>query len=167
MASKQTESKTTRKMNANEQYLHQIFSLLKRSENVVIAGKESSFNDTELRMLGAILEAKAQGQRIISTRLADKLGVTRSAISQIVNRLEKNGVVKRVADDVDRKIAYIEASDEIVEKYEQEIKLHASLTGKIIKKYGAEKFQLLCEMSNEFFDAIDEEKKNFQSKKSK
>jgi DNA-binding MarR family transcriptional regulator len=141
--------------------------LLKRSENVGIAVKGGPFNDTELRLLRAILEAKSHGERIISTRLADKLGVTRSAISQIVNRLEKEGIVRRVADDVDRKIAYIEASEEVVEKYEAEIKMHAALTGNIIKKYGAEKFQILCEMSNEFFDIIDEEKKNFHAKKRK
>ena len=159
MTSKQTQEKATKKMSANEKYLHQLFDLLKKSENIAIVGKKSSFNDTELRMLGVILDAKSRGERLISTRLADMLGITRSAVSQIVNRLEERGAVKRVADKVDRKIAYIEASEEIVEKYEKEVKIYAALTGKIIKKYGVEKFEALCAMTNEFFDLIEEEKK--------
>ena len=154
-------------MSANEKYLHQLFYLLQKRENVAVARKKDAFNDTELRLLGTILSAKARGERLISTRLADMLGITRSAISQIVNRLESRGAVKRVADDVDRKIAYIEASEDIEEKYQQTMKMYTAFTGKVIKKYGAEKFQTLCDMVDEFFQVFEEEKKSFEIKPNK
>ena len=84
-----------------------VFSLLKKREEIIISDKKTRFSNTELRLLFEILTAKYEGKRLISTQLAKRLGVTRSAISQIVNRLEEEGVVRRVADDVDRKIAYI------------------------------------------------------------
>ena len=154
-------------MSANEKYLHQLFYLLQKRENAAVARKKDAFNDTELRLLGTILSAKARGERLISTRLADMLGITRSAISQIVNRLEARGAVKRVADDVDRKIAYIEASEDIEEKYQQTMKMYTAFTGKVIKKYGAEKFQILCDMVDEFFQVFEEEKKSFEIKPNK
>ena len=163
----QNQRKTTKKMSVNEKYLHQLFYLLQKRENAAVARKKDSFNDTELRLLGTILSAKDRGERLISTRLADMLGITRSAISQIVNRLEARGVVKRVADDVDKKIAYIEASEDIEKKYQQDMKAYKAFTGKVIKKYGAEKFQTLCEMADDFFALFEEEKKNFEGKKSK
>ena len=163
----QNKRKTTKKMSANEKYLHQLFYLLQKRENAAVARKKDAFNNTELRLLGTILSAKERGERLISTRLADVLGITRSAISQIVNRLEARGVVKRVADDVDKKIAYIEASEDIENRYQQAMKAYTAFTGKVIKKYGAEKFQTLCEMADEFLALFEEEKKNFEGKKSK
>ena len=165
MKSERNERKPAKKMNANEKYLHQCFCLLKKSENIVIAAKKGEFNDTELRLIGAVLTAKAHGERLISTRLADILGITRSAVSQIVNRLEERGVVKRVADKVDRKIAYIEASEDVLEKYQQEMKIYATFMGNVVKKYGAEKFQALCEMADEFFELLETEKKDASFKK--
>ena len=163
----QNKRKTTKKMSANEKYLHQFFYLLQKRENAAVARKKDAFFDSELGLLGTILSAKERGERLISTRLADMLGITRSAISQIVNRLEARGVVKRVADDVDKKIAYIEASEDIENRYQQAMKAYTAFTGKVIKKYGAEKFQTLCEMADEFFALFEEEKKNFEGKKSK
>lgn len=167
MSCKETERKTLKKMSANEKYLHQLFCLLKKGENIAVVGKNSTFNDTELRLLGAILDAKFHGERLISTRLADILGVTRSAVSQIVNRLEMRGIVRRVDDEVDRKIAYIEVSDDVIERYEKEIKLCAAFTGKVVKKYGVEKFQTLCEMADDFFELLEVEKQNFSMTETK
>lgn len=164
MACKKTEQNTVKKMTANEKYLQQIFFLLKKRDGAVVLGKKSSFNDTELRLLAEILSARAEGRRLISTQLASILGITRSAISQIVNRLEDRGVVTRVADDVDRKIAYIEVTDKVIEQYEKEIKATADLAGNIVKKYGVEKFQTLCDMLDEFLSLLEEEKPDIRKK---
>ena len=164
MSCKNNEAKCAKKITVNEKYLNKIFHLLKKRENVAITGKKGGFNDTELRLIEEILSAKVEGKRLISTQLATALGVTRSAISQIVNRLEERGVVKRVADDVDRKIAYIEVTDEILTQYQQEIKICADFAGGVVKKYGVEKFNTMCDMVNEFLDLLGEEKKCVQGK---
>ena len=150
------------KFTRHEEYLLKIFSIMKMMENITLMDRKTCLNDSELRMLGEIFAAKREGKRLISTQLADRLNVTRSAVSQMVNKLEKGGIVKRVADDVDRKIAYIEASEDIEEKYQQTMKMYTAFTGKVIKKYGAEKFQILCDMVDEFFQVFEEEKKSFE-----
>ena len=151
-------TKTTKRLTTNEKHLGAMFTLLKKRESLALTGKNSQFNDTELRLIGEVLSAKYEGKRLISTHLAKILGVTRSAISQIVNRLEEKGVVKRVADDVDRKIAYIEVTDEVLTQYQTELKLCAAFAGRVVKSYGAEKFGTLCKMFEEFVEVIEAEK---------
>ena len=104
-------------------------------------------------------EGEREGKRLISTQLASRLGVTRSAVSQIVNRMEQNGVVQRVADALDRKVAYIVMTDETMQSYQAELKTVKTFIGKAVKSYGVEKFNTLCEMMDEFLDAIEQEKK--------
>lgn len=164
MANQKEETKKTRKFTTNEKYLNQIFHLLKKCENVTLADKKSVLKDTELRLIGEILSAKVDGKRLISTQLAKALGVTRSAISQTVNRLEKRGVVKRVADDVDRKIAYIEVTEEVLSQYQKEIKRCTNFVGNAVKTYGEEKFNTMYQMVTEFCDLIEAEKEDSKRK---
>lgn len=162
MACKNNQTKSGMRITANEKYLNKIFQLLRKRETVAITGKKAGFNDTELRLVGEVLSAKVAGKRLISTQLATALGVTRSAVSQIVNRLEERGVVRRVADEVDRKIAYIEVTDDVLAQYQQELKSYASFAGGLVRKYGVEKFNTMCDMVNDFMDLFEEEKKRVQ-----
>lgn len=164
MACKNNQTKSGTRITANEKYLNKLFQLLKKRETVAITGKKAEFNDTELRLIGEVLSAKVAGKRLISTQLATALGVTRSAVSQIVNHLEERGVVRRVADEVDRKIAYIEVTDEVLSQYQQEIKTCANFAGGLVRKYGVEKFNTMCKMLNDFLDLFEEEKKRIQDK---
>lgn len=164
MACKNNQTKSGTRITANEKYLNKLFQLLKKRETIAITGKKAGFNDTELRLIGEVLSAKVTGKRLISTQLATALGVTRSAVSQIVNHLEERGVVRRVADEVDRKIAYIEVTDEVLAQYQQEIKTYANFAGGLVRKYGVEKFNTMCKMLNDFLDLFEEEKKRIQDK---
>ena len=141
-----------------EERLGKIFSLLRKRESIIIADKKMRFNQTELRMLSEIISASYEGKRLISTQLAKRLGITRSAVSQIVNRLEEAGVVKRVADAVDRKIAYIEVTDETMETYNADIQACGLFVGKVVRKFGEEKFEEMYSLIEEFIGLIEEEK---------
>ena len=158
---KEQYEKTPKKLTGNAKYLDAMFTLLKDREGIVLSDKKNNFNDTELRMIGEILSAKKEGKRLISTQLATLLGITRSAVSQIVKRLETRGVIVRVDDEVDRKIAYIEVSDEVLGQYQQEFKLCANFASKVVKTYGIEKFEALCTSFEEFLEVIEQEQKNF------
>ena len=138
--------------------LKAVFELLKKRDGIIIADQKTHFNDTELRLIGEVLSVKYAGKRIISTQLANRLGVTRSAISQTVNRLEAAGVVKRVADEVDRKIAYIEVTDETLSAYEEDIKECRAFVNGIVEQFGEEKFDTMCEMLQEFMGLIEEQR---------
>ena len=75
--------------------------------------------------------------------------MTRSAISQIVNRLEEEGVLIRVADDTDKKIAYIELSEGIMDMYKEDLEIAAQFLGDIVEEFGEEKFDTLCTLFEE------------------
>ena len=142
----------------NEEYLLKIFSIMKMIENITLMDRKTCLNDSELRMLGEIFAAKREGKRLISTQLADRLNVTRSAVSQMVNKLEKGGIVRRVADDVDRKIAYIELSENAQEKYEQAKNQACGELGEIISAFGVAKFEKLCDLAESFTKAVAKQK---------
>lgn len=146
------------KAQANEKYLNSVFSMMKKRDGIMVADKKTRFNDTELRLISEVLSAKQGGNRLISTQLATKLGVTRSAISQIVNRLEEAGALKRVPDAIDRKIAYIEVTEETIDSYRADIKTCSEFIGRVVEKFGAEKFQQMKSLLEEFMEKMEEER---------
>lgn len=165
MAEKQKTATTIKKLSKNERYLNMVFSIFRKRETIVLSDKTTHFNNTELRLIGEVLRAKYEGKRLISTQLATLLGVTRSAVSQIVNRLEKEGVVQRVPDDVDRKIAYIEVTDEMLGLYDEDLNNCISFIGRVVKKFGEDKFNTMYDLVEEFMQMIDDEKEEVEAKK--
>ncbi len=158
MTCKRTENKTTKKCTTNEEYLAAVFSIMKKRDAVVVSSQKTRFNDTELRLLGEILVAKSEGKRLISTQLANRLGVTRSAVSQIVNRLEEERVIVRRPDAVDKKISYVEMTDETLAAYERDIKVCADFVGSLVEEFGKEKFEQMYELLDSFMALIDAKK---------
>ena len=138
----------------NEEYLGKIFTMLKKMEGVALTKVKSHFNNSEMRLLGEVILAGYGGKRIISTQLASRLGVARSAVSQMVNKLEARGIVKRVPDEVDRKIAYIELSSAALTYYNEEKGVCCSLVGEVIDKLGVDKVDKLLALSDEFIDTV-------------
>ncbi len=141
-----------------EGYLKELFSLIRKMETLAISDHKTRFNSTELRMLSEIVSAKYMGKRMISTQLAKSLKVTRSAISQMVKRLEKQNIVKRVPDDLDRKIAYIELTDEAQASYHADLERCVNFVERIVEKFGVERFNEMTALMNEFYALTIEEK---------
>lgn len=151
--------KETTNQNA-ESYLKEIFVLVRKVETLSTADRKTRFNNTEFRMLGEIICAKYAGKRVISTQLAKTLGVTRSAVSQMVSRLEAQGVVKRVPDSVDRKIAYVELTEETYETYGKDLEVYANFVNRLVEKFGKERFREMISLVDEFCSLASEEKTN-------
>ena len=137
-----------------EAYLGKIQSMTRKLQNVVFVKGKKSFNNSELRMLEEIVAADKKGERLISTQLADKVGVTRSAISQMVNRLSEKGLVQRVPDDVDRKIAYIELTGNAKELYNAQRKRMGEVVAKVVADFGADKANQMLKLVDEFCDSV-------------
>ena len=142
--------KTAFTQEQKQEYLTQIFKIIRLQNNMTFNDKTARFNSTELRMIGEILTAKYEGKRLISTRLADLLGITRSAVSQIVNRLEKEGVVRRVAAENDKKIAYVEISDDVLEAYAEDLNNCLNFVGGLVAEFGAKNFEQMCSLIEKF-----------------
>ena len=165
MASRTKDIKTEKNATGDEKYLNGIFSMMKNMDNLVVADKSTRFNSTEMRMIGEIMASRYVGKRLISTQLAQLLGITRSAVSQIVNRLEAQNVVKRVADDVDRKIAYVEITEEALEMYGDDLKVCVDFVGRVVNKFGVEKFNNMCAAFEEFCALAEVEQADFVKKR--
>ena len=165
MASKTKNIVLEHKASGEDKYLNDIFTMMKFMDNMTISDQEMRFNSTEMRLIGQILAFRYVGKRLISTQLAQVLGITRSAVSQIVNRMEKDGVLRRVPDDVDRKIAYIELTEDALETYKEDLTVSKTFIGRTVNKYGEEKFNLMVENFIEFFTILNEEKADFVQKR--
>lgn len=137
-----------------ETYLGKIQNMTRTMQNVVFVRGKKSFNNSEMRMLEEIVAADKKGERLISTELADKVGVTRSAISQMVNRLSTKGLVKRVPDDVDKKIAYIELDGKAKEMYLAQRKKMGEVVNKVINDFGVDKANQMIKLVEEFSDSV-------------
>ena len=135
-----------------EDYLIKIFTMLKKRDEIVVVDKKTNFNNTELRMFSEILIAKAKGERLISTQLAKRLGITRSAVSQIVKRLEENGVIKRMPDKVDRKISYVELSEGMLDLYGEDIEECLRFIDGLVQEFGEENFETMYELFISFIN---------------
>jgi DNA-binding MarR family transcriptional regulator len=104
--------------------------------------------------MNEIVYATGTGERLISTQLASRLGITRSAVSQIVAKMEKDGALRRVPDAVDRKIAYVELTDEIAATYKVIVNEYADFVGKVVAYMGASKMERLFTLADEFSEAV-------------
>ena len=133
-----------------QDYLVKIFDLMRVKENITINDRNAKFKSTEMRLLSEVLLAKYENKRLISAQLARLLGVTRSAVSQIVNNLEERGVVVRVPDAIDRKIAYVELADGVLESYKEDLEIAREFANDLVKEFGEEKFETMCELYMNF-----------------
>lgn len=61
-----------------------------------------------------LLHALCGKQRVTVTELAEELQLSASATTIAVNRLEQAGFVKRTRDETDRRVVWLEPSDEAV-----------------------------------------------------
>lgn len=142
-------------MDANS-LMREIYNIAKRLEGIKIFKHAFPFNNTEMQMMKEIVRVKEEGKRIISSDLAKELGVTRSAVSQIVNKLEKQDIVRRVPDDRDRKIAYIELSESARGVYEHMKNEVNRIMAHIIEKLGEGRVNDFIECADDFLGAFDE-----------
>ena len=141
-------------MEANR-LLQELYSIARRLESAQLFNHAFPFNNTEMQLIKEILRAKETGGRMISSRLAKVLGITRSAVSQMVSKLEAKNVVKRVPDDKDRKIAYIELSDTARAQYEDMKGRVNAILSSVIGELGDEKVETFVKSAHEFVEAFD------------
>ena len=133
-----------------EDYLFKVFKLLTARESFVISNEKTHFNKTELRLISEVLLANHENKRLFSTQIAKKLGVTRSAVSHTVQRLESKGVIKRIPSETDKKVDYIEISEEILTDYKQDIQKCVRFVGEIVDEFGEKDFYKMCELYEKF-----------------
>ena len=136
-------------MEINE-YLLKLFQVAKDMEQLGFFGEEASLSKTEFRLVREIVMEEKQGNKIISSELARRLGITRSAVSQLVNKMEERDIVKRVNSPTDKKIAYIQLSDKALAEFNEQSKTANDLMARVAEIYGEERLKSLISAYDEF-----------------
>lgn len=148
--------------NKRERYFAEICFLMKTKDEMLPTRKESKLNRTELRLISEVISAQYAGEHVISTQLAKRIGITRSAVSQIVANLETEGILRRVSAPNDRKIAYVEIADGALEKYGEELDRALCTLEEIIGEFGEEKFEQMCALFHEFVSTVEDKMGNWK-----
>ena len=137
------------KIEINE-YLLKLFHLVKDLGDIDFFWGKAKLSRTEFRILWEVANEQCEGRDIISSELARRIGITRSAVSQIVAKLEKNGIVKRVGSEYDRKIAYIRLTADAKETFLQQARQATEFADRVLAEFGKERLDKLLDESREF-----------------
>ena len=140
-------------MEINE-YLVKFFQMVRDMENMDFFAGVAKLSRTEFRLLREVVMEEEKGRSIISSELARRLGITRSAISQIVTKLEMKGIVKRVDSPTDRKIAYIRLSDNTISVFEDQCKEANGIMSRVVELLGEDKMKAFFAQYEEFNTAV-------------
>ena len=157
----------TKRENKKEKYFSQICCFLKMKEELFFSNLTTNFNRTEQRMLFEILLSKHRGERLISTQIAQRLGVTRSAVSQMVMRMEAAGIVMRSPVEGDKKTAYVDVTDGALKKYSKEMDDYLQALDELVQKFGEERFENMFTAFAEFYDLAQKRQRNERNNKEK
>ena len=135
-------------------YVAEFIRILRKVEGLDLFPETAKLSKTEFRILREIIEESEKGGEIISSELARRIGITRSAISQIVNKMEQRGIVKRVPAPNDKKIAYVRLSESTLGIYEEQCRQAGDFLKKIVAVYGKENMEKFISSCNDLIDAF-------------
>lgn len=140
-------------MELNDYAVH-LFQALKEIEQMEFFGSPAKISRTEQRLVREVVSENARGKDIISSELARRLGVTRSAVSQLVTKLEEQDIVARTAAPDDRKIAYIRLSDRAMAEFEARCEALNELLASCAAQFGKDRMQRLTVDAADFIALI-------------
>ncbi|MDE6274321.1 MAG: MarR family transcriptional regulator [Clostridiales bacterium] len=127
-----------------------LLQTIKEMENLEFFSENDVLSKTEFRLLQEVIVEGEKGNMLISAELARRLRITRSAVSQIVCKLEARGIVKRIPDEVDRKIAYVQLTDETLALFNQQLVRVNKFMERVVKEYGEDRIAELIRSYDEF-----------------
>lgn len=134
--------------------LVRFFSIVQGLDAAKIFPEVSHLTKTEFRILREILVEQQKGGHIISSELARRVGVTRSAISQIVTKLEGCDVLVRVDAPDDRKIAYVELSEKAYGLFNKECARANKIMEGVTEQFGADRMEAWLDMCDELIETV-------------
>lgn len=139
----------------SNKYLNKLILTVKFMEGLDLLPLNANLTQTEFRLIREIVMEREVGKQIISSELARRLNITRSAVSQLVTKLEKRGIVKRTSSPTDRKIFYVELSDSSIAVFKKLCDEANELINKVIAEFGEDKADRLIELAEELAAAFE------------
>ncbi len=146
-------------MESNE-YLLRLIRLARQLEHLDFFTGEGPFTKTEFRLLKEVIAERKNGKSIISSELSRRLGVTRSAISQVVTKLERRDIVRRTPSQTDRKIAYVCLSDHAASVYDAQCRAVNEMMERVTGEFGKDRMERLFSELEELYKIFDRVRKS-------
>ncbi len=92
--------------------------------------------------------------RMRMTDISRSLAISKPAATQAVNRMVEQGLVERVSDENDRRVVYIQATQEGRKEFEEELEKILSMADRVVCRMGIDRADQLTGLLNQFFDAL-------------
>ncbi len=144
-------------------YLLKLFQTIRDMEEIDLFPASARLSKTEFRLIREVVLADREGRGIISSELARSLGVTRSAVSQTVSKLEDRGIVRREGALGNDKIAYIRLTDEAEAVFEAQCEQANRIIESVIDTVGERKITTLVRIYDEFSAALRRAREQFDT----
>ena len=92
------------------------------------------------------LDVISQNERCTVSKLADLLGITKSAVTMKVNELVKRGFLIKTQSETDKRVFYLTLHPEIQDIYDRYDNIFTAIGRKMAGKYAPEELSLFCRM---------------------
>lgn len=146
-----------------EQLMQEIFNIARKLDEIKVFHNVLPFNNTELQMMKVIALADEAGEKVISSDIARSIGITRSAVSQMVKKLEDKNVVVRQPSEDDKKSAHVILSPGARAAYRCIKEYINAFVQQIVDRVGYEEIRCFIDGMNKFIDIFKEVQSSFPS----
>lgn len=143
------------------QYFIKLLENIRNLESLDFFMGKGKLTQSEFRLVLEVILERDKGGEIISSELARRLGITRSAVSQIVSKLEERNVIERASSPVDKKIAYIRLTDSTVAVFNEQCKRVNAVMDKLVEEFGQERLDELIAEYDELARVFKRVRKDF------
>ena len=139
-----------------DQILQDIFGIARKLDEIKVFHNILPFNNTELQFMKVIVLADEAGKRVISSDIARSLGITRSAVSQMVKKLEDEKIIVRVPAENDKKSSHVMLSPAARTAYERMKDYMNAFVQQIVDRVGSDEIRRFIDGMNKFIDIFNE-----------
>lgn len=139
-----------------DQILQDIFGIARKLDEIKVFHNILPFNNTELQFMKVIVLADEAGKRVISSDIARSLGITRSAVSQMVKKLEDEKIIVRVPAENDKKSSHVMLSPAARTAYERMKDYMNAFVQQIVDRVGYDEIRRFIDGMNKFIDIFNE-----------
>lgn len=98
------------------------------------------------------LDVIAQTKDCTVSKIADALGITKSAVTMKVSELVKRGILLKTQSETDKRVFYLCLHPEVQDVYDRYDNIFAAIGRKMEQKYTPEEISLFCRMLQDIAD---------------
>lgn len=144
----------------NTETVKMIDSFKNLSESIKKMFDNNIFNNldlsmSELKLLETIDVCSNENEHVNTSDLATKLKISKSAVSQSVNKLEKKGYLNKKLSLKDKKIGYLYLTDECKIKCGEKKAICENIIKRVVEELGEQNILELSALLNSLSNAIE------------